>query len=203
MRTVLIQGVRMTRFRSALICSLVPLLLAGCAPAGGDEARVARLEKEVAELRAHVEHERSEGAGKAVAASAAEGPELGAQMLELQIRHARLWQAGAARNWILAQFQLAELRETVSGIVETNGDHAALQPQRLADVMPAMLDPALGAMQSAVDGHDGAAFDAAYDQLSQACTGCHAASDHGFLVIQRPLTPVLDNLRAEAQPVGP
>src|SRR6478609_9284073 len=115
MRTVLIQGVRMTRFRSALLCTLVPLLLAGCTRGGGDEARVARLEKEVAELRAHVEHERTEGAGKAVAASAAEGPELGAQMLELQIRHARLWQAGAARNWILAQFQLAELRETVSG----------------------------------------------------------------------------------------
>jgi len=190
----------MIRPRPALLCLLVPLLLAGCAPQGGDAARVAKLEKEVAELRAHVEHERTEAAGKPAAADEAAGPELGAQMLELQIRHARLWQAGAARNWILAQFQLAELRETVSGIVETNGDHAALQPQRLADVMPAMLDPALGAMQAAVDGHDGAAFDAAYDQLSQACTGCHAAADHGFLVIQRPITPVLDNLRAEPTP---
>jgi hypothetical protein len=192
----------MTRFRPALLCALVPLLLAACTREGADAARVAKLEKEVAELRAHVEHERTEGA-KPVAAGQATPPEHGAQMLELQIRHARLWQAGAARNWMLAQFQLAELRESVSGIVETNGDHAALQPQRLAEVMPAMLDPALGALQAAVDSQDGAAFDAAYDQLSQACTGCHAASDHGFLVIQRPRTPVLDNLRAEAPPAKP
>jgi hypothetical protein len=32
--------------------------------------------------------------------------------------------------------------------------------------------------------------------VSQACTACHASAEHGFLVIQRPRTPVLDNLRA-------
>ena len=118
-------------------------------------------------------------------------------MLELQIRHARLWQAGEARNWMLTQFQLAELRESLAGVVELNGDHAALQPRRLAEVLPQMMDPALAKMQLAVDGEDGAAFDAAYDQLSDACTACHASADHGFLVIQRPRTPVLDNLRAQ------
>lgn len=192
---------RIDRIQACGVVVLV-LALAGCARSGnGDDARVARLEKEVADLQAHVAQEGS--AGDAGRPGATEAPELGAQMLELQIRHARLWQAGAARNWILAQFQLAELRETVAGIVETNGEHAALQPQRLADVMPAMLDPALAAMQAAVDGHDGAGFDAAYDQLSQACTACHVAADHGFLVIQRPRTPMLDNLRAEPLPATP
>jgi cytochrome c553 len=52
-------------------------------------------------------------------------------------------------------------------------------------------------MQAAVDAQDGAKFDAAFDSLSAACTACHAASGHGFLVIQRPRTPILDNLRAE------
>jgi hypothetical protein len=117
-------------------------------------------------------------------------------MLELQIRHARLWQAGEARNWMLAQFQLAELRESLDGVAELNGDHAALQPERLAEVLPQHMGPALSALQQAVDKQDGAAFDAAYDKLSEACSGCHAASDHGFLVIQRPRTPMLDNLRA-------
>lgn len=187
--------------RASLAAGLlvVTLLLGACTPQDPQSGRLAALEKEVAELRAHVA---SETPGGDPAAKSAQGPELGAQMLELQIRHARLWQAGAARNWMLAQFQLAELRESVKGIIETNGDHAALQPQRLAEVMPAMLDPALGAMQSAVDAQDGTAFDAAYDQLSTACTGCHAASDHGFLVIQRPRTPVLDNLRAESPPAA-
>lgn len=124
-------------------------------------------------------------------------PELGQQMLELQIRHARLWQAGEARNWLLTQFQLAELRESLSGVVELNGDHAALQPKRLAEVLPAITDPALKQLQAAVDAQDGQKFDAAYDGLSKSCTTCHEASDHGFLVIQRPQTPMLDNLRAE------
>ena len=29
------------------------------------------------------------------------------------------------------------------------------------------------------------------------CNACHQAAGHGFLVIQRPRTPILDNLRAE------
>lgn len=159
-------------------------LLAGCRAAGPDP-EVAALRAEVAELKA-----------AQASAAAPPAPELGQQMLELQIRHARLWQAGEARNWMLAQFQLAELRESLEGVVEQNGDHAALQPQRLAEVLPAMMDPALKQMQLAIDSHDGAAFDTAFDAVSASCTGCHASAEHGFLVIQRPRTPVLDNLRA-------
>ena len=64
--------------------------------------------------------------------------------------------------------------------------------------MPAITDPALKQLQDAVDAQDGKKFEAAYDALSEACTTCHEASDHGFLVIQRPQTPLLDNLRAES-----
>src|SRR5688572_21197163 len=97
-------------------------------------------EREIAGLRAEIEALKA--APKAAAGAAAEAPELGAQMLELQLRHARLWQPGQARNWLLAQFQLAEMREAFAGVVETNGEHASLQPQRLAEVLPAMVDPA-------------------------------------------------------------
>jgi uncharacterized membrane protein len=133
----------------------------------------------------------------APAGAAAPAPELGQQMLGLQIRHARLWQAGEAQNWLLTQFQVAELRESFAGVVALNGDHSALQPQRLAEVLPAMTEPAMTQLQEAVDAQDKQKFEAAYDALSNACTACHAASDHGFLVIQRPRTPMLDNLRAE------
>ena len=164
------------------------LLAGGCtAPHHAQQARdIAALRAEVAALKA---------APKPAAATAA--PELGTQMLELQIRHARLWQAGEAQNWMLAQFQLAELRESLAGIVESNGEHAALQPQRLAQVLPAMTDPALAQLQDAIDAQDKARFEAGYDALSAGCNACHAAAGHGFLVIQRPRTPLLDNLRAE------
>lgn len=146
---------------------------------------------EIAALRAEVD------ALKRAAApvGAAIAPELGQQMLELQMRHARLWQAGESGNWLLTQFQVAELREAFAGVVEQNGEHAALQPQRLAEVLPTMVDPAMDQLQAAVDARDTGKFHAAYDALSKACTACHAASDHGFLVIQRPVTPILDNLR--------
>ena len=176
--------------RSVFVLPLL-LVLGGC-NLPDDNAR----QREVATLKAEVEALKA-AAKTGAAAPAAAAPELGAQMLELQIRHARLWQAGEAQNWMLAQFQLAELRENFAGIVETNGDHAALQPQRLAEVMPAMTDPALTQLQEAVDAHDKAKFEAGYDALSAGCNACHAAADHGFLVIQRPRTPLLDNLRAE------
>jgi cytochrome c553 len=168
------------------IAILLLLLGSACSqPSPGAADQIAALRAEIATLKA------------APVAAAPAPPELGQQMLELQIRHARLWQAGEAQNWLLTQFQLAELRESFEGVVETNGDHAALQPQRLAVVLPAMTDPALTQMQEAIDARDKQKFEAAYDALSTACTACHAAADHAFLVIQRPRTPVLDNLRAE------
>ncbi len=170
------------------IAALLLILGTACSSQNADSA------KELAALRAEVA---SLKLAQANPPQAAAPPELGQQMLELQIRHARLWQAGQARNWLLTQFQLAELRESFSGVVELNGDHAALQPKRLADVLPAITDPALKQLQAAVDAQDEKQFEVAYDALSQACTTCHEASDHGFLVIQRPRTPVLDNLRAE------
>jgi hypothetical protein len=174
-----------------LLLAVSLLLLAACQqPDPKQAADIAALKAEVEALKA---------APKA-AVAAAKPPELGEQMLELQIRHARLWQAGQARNWVLTQFQLAELRESFAGIVETNGEHAALQPQKLSEVMPAMVDPALEQMQAAVDAHDGEKFDAAYDALGASCNACHAAAGHGFLVIQRPKTPLLDNLRAQPTP---
>jgi cytochrome c553 len=167
---------------------LIPFLLicTACSrPESGQAEQIAALKAEIAALKA------------APTATAAAPPELGQQMLELQIRHARLWQAGEAQNWLLTQFQVAELRESFAGVVELNGEHSALQPQRLADVLPAMTDPAMTQLQAAVDAQDKQQFEAAYDALSNACTACHAAADHGFLVIQRPRTPMLDNLRAE------
>ena len=173
--------------RPALILALLLTGVACSRQPADQSAEVARLRAELAELKA-----------RSVAPPPA--PELGQQMLELQIRHARLWQAGEAKNWMLTQFQLAELRESLDAVVELNGDHAALQPQRLAEVLPAMLNPPLKQMQEAVDAQDLGKFELAYDAVSTACSACHAAADHGFLVIQRPQTPLLDNLRSAPSP---
>jgi hypothetical protein len=105
--------------------------------------------------------------------------------------------AGENENWLLAHFQLAEINEALDDVVEQNGDDAALQPQQLSVVLPAIMNPAVTKLREAIDQQDRAAFEAAFDGLSNACTACHQAADHGFLVIQRPRTPVLDNLKAK------
>lgn len=125
----------------------------------------------------------------------AAAPELGHQMLELQIRHDRLWWAGDAGNWNLAYYMVSELGEALRGIEETNGDAPELQPQKLSKVMPAIMDPAVRNVQEALAKKDKAAFASAYDRLSASCNACHAAAGVEFLHIQRPKTPLLDNLR--------
>jgi hypothetical protein len=122
-------------------------------------------------------------------------PELGQQMLELQIRHDRLWWAGEAGNWNLAYYMIGELGEALRGIETSNGDAPELQPQKLSEVMPAKMNPAISTVQQALERRDKAAFARAYDRLSAACTACHTEAGVGFLHIQRPKTPLLDNLR--------
>ena len=148
-------------------------------PASGSaDAEIAALKKEIAELKKSAYH-----------------PELGEQMLAIQIRHARLWFAGQAQNWTLAAFELQEIKEAFEGVVEQNPEHAIFQPQRLADILPAMTKAPVAALRDAIDHGSKKEFEQAYDALSAACTGCHHAAGNDFLVIQRPTTPILDNLR--------
>jgi hypothetical protein len=121
--------------------------------------------------------------------------ELGQQMLNLQIRHDRLWWAGQAGNWNLAYFMVGELNEALEHIEKTHADAAQLQPQKLSEVMPSIMDPAVKNVMQALAKHDRAAFSKAYDRLSASCTACHQVAGDGFLVIQRPRTRLLDNLR--------
>jgi hypothetical protein len=122
-------------------------------------------------------------------------PELGQQMLELQIRHDRLWWAGQSGNWTLAYFMVSELGEALRGIERTNGDAAELQPEKLSEVMPSIMNPTIKGVQDALAKPDQAAFAPAYDKLSAACTACHQVAGNTFLIMQRPTTPLLENLR--------
>lgn len=173
-----------------LRCLAVALLALASGTLRAEDAELAALKARVAALEAEL-----------AAVKAAQRPvELGQQMLELQIRHARLWYAGQGDNWTLAMFQLSEFREALDGVVEANGEHPSMQPQRLAEVLPAMMGPALKSLQLAVDKRDRAAFAAAYDQLTAACNACHEAASFGFNRFQRPRTPLLDNQQYGTKP---
>ena len=163
--------------------TILALLLFPCAtvvaaaPAAGDRAEIQALRRQLDELK-----------------KSSYRPELGEQMLILQISHARLWFAGEAENWNLATYEVQELQEAFEAVAKYNADDANLQPLRLADVLPAMTRGPIADLRKAVDGKNKAAFEKAFDRLSAACTGCHHVAGNDMLVIQRPKTPLLDNL---------
>ena len=164
-----------------LLAGLLGLVVAThafAADAPSDKAQIEALKREIAALKKEAYH-----------------PELGEQMLTLQIRHARLWFAGEAQNWLLAAFELQEIKEAFDAVVEQNPEHAIFQPQRLADILPAMTKAPVMALRDAIDHGSKAEFEKTFDALSAACTGCHKAAGNDFLVIERPKTPLLDNLR--------
>lgn len=147
-------------------------------PAPAADPEIAALKKEIEALRKSAYH-----------------PELGEQMLAIQIRHARLWFAGEAQNWTLAAFELQEIKEAFDAVVEQNPEHAIFQPQRLADILPEMTRAPIIGLRDAIDHASKAEFEKKFDGLSAACTACHKAAGNDFLVIQRPTAPLLDNLR--------
>jgi hypothetical protein len=161
-------------------------VIACVAPLAADKqtdstAEIAALRKEIASLKKEAYH-----------------PELGEQMLGIQIRHARLWFAGEAQNWNLAAFEIQELKEAFDAVVEQNPDHAIFQPDKLSDILPAMTNAPIKALRDSIDHSSKPDFEKAFDSLSAACTGCHHVAGNDFLVIQRPTTPLLDNLKTSA-----
>ena len=119
-------------------------------------------------------------------------PGLGEFMSAIQVRHAKLWFAGKGKNWQLAAYELDELKEAFE-------DAAKYQPEfkgkPIAKIIEPMTARPIAQLEKAIEVKDSARFVRAYDSLSHACSACHQATDHGFILIQRPTFPPLTNQR--------
>ena len=106
-------------------------------------------------------------------------------MAHQQERHIKLWFAGHAGNWPLADYELGELSDGFDDIGKMFG----------GDIVKQHVGGPLDALQKAVDDKDSAAFAVAYDKLSAGCNACHHTLDHAFIVIARPaLQPFSDQM---------
>jgi hypothetical protein len=100
-----------------------------------------------------------------------------------QMRHIKLWFAGRAGNWPLADHEIDELKDGFDDINQRLG----------GDTVDKAVAAGIAALEKAVDAKDRAAFTDAFDQLSAGCNSCHRTLDHAFIVIQRPtLLPYSD-----------
>ena len=106
-------------------------------------------------------------------------PSLADIMAHQQERHIKLWFAGHAGNWVLADYEIGELSDGFDDVGKMLG----------GDIVQQRVGAALEALQKAVDGKNSAAFIAAFDNLSAGCNGCHRTLDHAFIAIARPTVP--------------
>jgi hypothetical protein len=121
----------------------------------------------------------------AAACSRESGPGLGEIMTLNQMRHAKLWRAGDARNWSLAGYELDELQEGFDDVVKFHPTHKDA-PLPLSELVPKIMAEPMREVRRAVDAKDQDAFVVAYDGLTKACNSCHQAANFGFNVVKRP-----------------
>lgn len=105
-------------------------------------------------------------------------PQISEIMTQQQKRHIKLWFAGRAGNWPLADYEIDQLKDGFGDLNEQLG----------GNTVEKAVGPALAALEKAVEGKDRTAFTSAFDHLTAGCNSCHRTLDHAFIVIQRPLS---------------
>ena len=114
-------------------------------------------------------------------------PGLGEIMSLQQMRHTKLWFAGQAGNWPLAEYELEEIGEGFDDVVKFYPTHKD-SPVSPSDAIPRMVAGPLAELRQAVEKRDAAAFGKTYDGLTESCNRCHDAMNFGFNRVQRPAT---------------
>jgi len=117
-------------------------------------------------------------------------PRLGELMILQQIRHSKLWFAVAANNWDLAEHGLDELK---AGFGDVERLYPTAHGVTVAPVIAALNEREIAELAKAVEARDRVKFTIAFDQLTAACNACHQVSNHGFIVIQQPISPPFNN----------
>jgi hypothetical protein len=104
-------------------------------------------------------------------------PHLSEIMVQQQMRHIKLWFAGDAGNWSLADYEIDHLKDGFDDVAKLLG----------GDIAQQHVGGAISRLEKAIESKDHEAFVSAFDGLSAGCNACHHTLDHAFIVIQRPV----------------
>ena len=113
-------------------------------------------------------------------------PGLGEFMSGIQVHHAKLWYAGEAQNWALAEFELGEITEDLEAIKEYCPDRPEVKSIT-------MIDPVIERISAVIKKKDAQLFKTNFILLTNTCNNCHTATHHEFNVIKIPDTPPFSN----------
>ena len=101
----------------------------------------------------------------------------------VQPHHIKIWMAGHAANWPLAEYEAKELRETFEDIATYQGVWNDFPIAKLAETN---LTPPLDELDKAIKDKSEAGFKKAYDKVTAACNACHQATGNAAIVIKTP-----------------
>jgi hypothetical protein len=110
-------------------------------------------------------------------------PGLGEFMGRIQVDHAKLWLAGEARNWELADYELSEMKEVFSDVQDLVPRYQNIP---VGDMIDAIITGTVAELEAAIAARDPGKFAVSFDKLTEACNSCHQAANRGFIVIRRP-----------------
>ena len=110
-------------------------------------------------------------------------PGLGEIMTLQQMRHLKLWFAGQAGNWPLADYELDELKEGYEDIVKYFPTKDGVPTGPMAS---AIIEKEVADLNKAIEAKNAKQFAAAFEKLTASCNACHQSSKKPFIVVQRP-----------------
>ena len=105
-------------------------------------------------------------------------PRLADIMSTAQLRHMKLWFAGASPNWELAAFELRQLKDS---LVEA----ASLYPGIPVSNVTTMAS-SVQSLAEAIAARDSRQFATAYGELTVGCNACHQSLGREFIVMRVP-----------------
>ena len=150
--------------RIAATCSII-IMLSACSNPGNN---IAVLQQRIDSLQKQL--------------AATYRPGLGEFMTGIQLHHEKLWFAGEAQNWKLADFEIHEIMESLDDIKAFAADRPEVKS------LPMIL-PAIDSVNNAIVKKDPALFKNAYVLLTNICNNCHRATQHEFNIITIPTVP--------------
>jgi hypothetical protein len=114
-------------------------------------------------------------------------PRLADIMSTVQLRHMKLWFAGASPNWELAAYELRQLKDS---LIEA----ASLYPRIPVTSITTMATP-IQSVADAIAAKDSAEFAKTFGELTTGCNACHQSIGRGFVVMRVPTaSPFSDQL---------
>ena len=113
-------------------------------------------------------------------------PGLGEFMSGIQVHHEKLWFAGTAQNWRLADFEIHEIMESVDDIKTYASDRPEVKNL-------VMLQPAIDSINNSIQQKNLTSFKRNFVILTNTCNNCHQSVNYDFNKIKIPDTPPFSN----------